>query len=212
MGASRLIRRRCRFRQYFETAWTTELLPMCVRPGRNRTLHPRTLSLRRLSWTLFVVGRGSRTVFGVACGRCRQSPKMSDWPCESSISGSCPSLAAGSGGPLPCGTFVFINPLFGCWMRISQHDLPSFGLCVVVWRVWHSTAPSPIPGMDWCTGVGRPVGDGTRKVAAFVVSGPGYGCGCSAPSGCLFDGNELIWMSWISIPSHCKVRHPKFWN
>ena len=56
MGASRLIRRRCRFRQYFEIAWTTQLLPMWVRPGRNRTLHPKTLSLRRLSWTFFRSG------------------------------------------------------------------------------------------------------------------------------------------------------------
>ena len=117
-------------------------------------------------------------------------PTLFDWSCGLSLSGSCPSLAAGPGGPLPCGTFVIVTPLFWCQVRISEHDLSSLGLCVAIWRVWHSTAPSLIPGMDWRTGVGWSVGDGTGEVATFVDSGPGYGCGYPAAAGCLFDGDE----------------------
>ena len=48
-------------------------------------------------------------------------------------------------------------------------------------RVWSSHAPSPIPGVDWHPGDGRPVGNGSWTVAAFINSGPGYTCGCTAP-------------------------------
>ena len=174
-------------------AWTTLLLPMWVRPGRSRTLRQRPLSphlpVRMDSGHGrpggIVVGRCSQTILGVACGSYltgrvgRRSPGLVPR-----------QLAAGPGGPLPCRTFVIVTPLFWCWVRISEHDLSSLGLCVAIWQVWHSTEPSPIPGMDWRTGVGWSVGDGTGEVATFVDSGPGYGCGHPAASCCLFDGDE----------------------
>ena len=110
------------------------------------------------------------------CGRWRRSPELFDWSYGSSLSGSCTSLEAGPGRPLPCGTFVIVTPLFWCRVRISEHNLSSLGLCIAIWRVWHSTTPSPIPGMDRRTGVGWSVGDVSGEVATFVDSGPGYGC------------------------------------
>ena len=47
-GDSRLIRRRCRFRQSYRIAWTIQLLPMWVRLGRSRALRPRLLWPHRL--------------------------------------------------------------------------------------------------------------------------------------------------------------------
>ena len=68
--------------------------------------------------------------------------------------------------------------------------MPSCGLCIALGRIWGSDAPSPISGVDRRPGVRGPVGNGSRKMAAFVISGSGYGCGDSASSGCLFDDYE----------------------
>ena len=86
----------------------------------------------------------------------------------------------------------------GCAFRNTTY-LPSFGLCAAVWRVWYSTAPSPFPGVDRCTGIGEPVGNGPRKMAAFVVSGSGYGCGYPAPSGCMFDGLKFRFLDQYAL-------------
>ena len=75
-------------------------------------------------------------------------------------------------------------------MRISEYDISSLGLCVAIWRVWNSPAPSPIPRMDWRTRVGWSVGDGTGEVVTFVDSESGYGCGYPSASGRLFDADE----------------------
>ena len=72
LGDSRLIRRRCRFRQYFRIAWTIRLLLMWVRPERSRALHPRPLSSHRLSWTLF------RSEWILMPGWIRHRPMLSD--------------------------------------------------------------------------------------------------------------------------------------
>ena len=85
---------------------------------------------------------------------------------------------------------VLVTSFFWCRVRISEHDVSCLGLCVALWRVWHSSVSSTIPGMDWRPGVGWSIGDGTGEVATFVDSGSGYGCGCPAASGCLFDGHE----------------------
>ena len=109
MGESRLIRSCCRFHQSFRIAWTIRLWPMWVRPGRSRALRPRPLSPHRLSWTLF----------------------RSEWIPDLM---SCPLLAAGPGGPLPCGTFVIGTPLSWFRVHISEYDISSLGLCVAIWH------------------------------------------------------------------------------
>ena len=46
--------------------------------------------------------------------------------------------------------------------------------------------------MDWRTGVGWSVGNGTGEIIhSFVDSASGYGCGYPAASGRLFDGDEF---------------------
>ena len=78
----------------------------------------------------YAVSRCGQTVLGVAGGSCHRSTGLFDWSGGSSLSGSCPSLAAGSGRPLPCGTIVIVTQLSWCRVRISEYDISSLGLCV----------------------------------------------------------------------------------
>ena len=185
VGDSRLIRRRCRFRHFFRIAWTTRLLPMWAHPGMSQILHPRLKTYLRLLWRIF----HSRWMLCRTSWLTPRLPTCSGWYwCRLlKVSRSCPSLATGSGGPLSRGTLLVVNSLFWGWLFVPQHDISHLGLCFTVWRVWCSTAPSPVLRMDWCAGVCLSVGNGTGEVVTFFISEPSYGCAYPAASGCLFD-------------------------
>ena len=110
------------------------------------------------------------------------------------------------------GMFIFVYALFGSQLCISEYDIPSCGLCVTVGRIWGSNAPSPIFGVDRRPGVRGPVGNGSGTVAAFVISGPSYGCGYTASSGCLFDGDESEYTGSIyPLPAGHSVQDSEAW-
>ena len=140
LGDSLLIRRRCRYHQSFRIAWTTRLWPMWVRPGRSRALRPRSLSPHRLSPDVHRPFSGSPV--GVLAdlpnyltGRVgRRSPGLVPrWR----LAREGPFLAERSSSSLRCFGA-------GCAFRNTTYR-PS---------VWHSSAPSPISGMDWHPRVG----------------------------------------------------------
>ena len=94
---------------------------------------------------------------------------------QNRYSGSCPSLAAGPGGPVSIGALIVVSALLWGWLCFSEYDVSPIGLRSADWRFWCSDAPSSVLRVDWPAGVCRSlpesVGKRTGDVSEFCNSG-----------------------------------------
>ena len=222
LGDSRLICRRCRYRQSFRIAWTTRLLPIWVRPGRSQALRPGPLSPHRLSWTLF------RSKWIPMSWRTRHCPMYTDrsrgrlWELSPisrsiwlvvwvvalrvlSLAGGCPRRAPSLRNDLHRYSVVLVSGAHSGTRHIvprtMRRHLASLAFLCTNPDSWNGLASrSWLVCWRWDRGGGYIRWLGIRLWMRL--------------SSCIgrFVWWRRIWTSWISMPSRCRARRQKCWS